>query len=83
MMNTLVVEQERRNDLNTKIEEDDDCWLDEFDNEWDEKQRLFDIEMKKKIKHCCEVMDRIILKNTIALKKYDDKIQEFVQIHTS
>lgn len=67
--------------MNTEIENDDDWLLD--DPEWDEKQRLLDIEIKKKIQYCCEVMDRIILKQTIALKKYDDKLEQFVQVHIS
>ena len=67
----------------TEIEEDDNCWLDEFDNEWDERQRLWNIEIKKKIEKCNDLLERIYLKHSLALVKSDDKIQEFVQIHNS
>jgi len=69
--------------LNTEIEKDDKCWLDEFDSKWDEEQRLWDIEIKKKIEKCCDLLDRIYLKHSLALVKNDDKIQEFVQVHIS
>ncbi len=79
MMNVLVVKQESRNNLNTEIEKDDNSWLDEFDSKWDEEQRLWDIEIKKKIEKCNDLLDRILLKNGIVFIEEDDTIQSFVQ----
>lgn len=65
--------------MNTEVEKDDNCWLDEFDNEWDEEQRLWNIEIKKKIEKCCDLLDRILLKNGVVFVEEDDTIQSFVQ----
>lgn len=63
--------------VETVIEEDDDSWLDP-DPEWDEKNRLMDIQIKIKIQKLIDSFDRLAEKLEI---KYPDNdiMEEFVQ----
>lgn len=57
------------------IEEDDDNWLD-LDPEWEEKNRLMDIQIKIKIQKCIDAMDRLIERLDKKYPEYD-KLKEF------
>jgi hypothetical protein len=76
----LDVKQERRNDLNTRVEEEevDYSWFEE-DEEFDNKIKVIHEDRKLVMKKCHEIMDRIFVKYGIVFVEEDDTILSFVQ----